>query len=200
MLPKGHLRDQSNLGLKCQARDEAYKRMWIDIYRSKMRYDPFFYQDELGLSDGDVAEINSHYGRMEESEELPIKFVTINLPNYHQGESDRDGSQEAKAALERCLKKVYVGEWHYCFELGKELDHPHYHVIFKSTVKWLAKSRIISEWAEIFKISKNFIHVISTSKAQMPNLKNYISKEQIYQASSSDLIPKKHEKNIFFIE
>lgn len=162
-----------NIVLKCQARDEAYRRMYYDIYRHKMRYDPVGHAQELNLSDQDVGEIKKYYKQQEESE-LPVRFITIGLPKH-----DPTGHQGSKyeQLLQRCLKKCYVGDWHYAFELGSNGTHPHYHVYFTATIKWLAKSRIIDEWSKIFDIPKNFIDVKSTSKDHIPNLEKYISKE-----------------------
>lgn len=181
MIPKTLARDRygNNAVLRHQARDDAYKRMYFDIYRSLMRYDPQESQELLDLSDQDVEFIKLHYKREEESE-LPVKFVTINLPK----EADLD---QAQKCLERCLKKVYVGYWSYAFELGKDSSHPHYHVYFVSTVKWLAKSRIIKEWSKVFSIEPNFVHVKPTSKEQMSNLEGYISKEKIFKKNKNKM-------------
>lgn len=162
--------------LKVSAAEDAYKRMWYDIYRQKMRYDPDACALELDLDSKDLEEIKRYYKREEESE-MPVKFVTINLPPDHDPVADQKN-------LLRCLNKCYVSEWSYAYELGPEQDHPHYHVYFTSTVKWLAKSRIITEWSKIFNIEKNFINVQSTSKNQIPTLENYISKEKIFKDSS----------------
>lgn len=171
MIPKRSRADK--VQLRQQARDDAYKRMWYDIYRHKMRYDV---RDpkvitELDLDDKDVLEIEKYYNQTEQAE-LPVKFVTIGLPLDHDPEV-------SKNCLDRCLKKCYVGEWAYAYELGKDQGHPHYHVYFTQTVKWLAKSRIIDEWSRVFDIEKNFIDVESTSSAQIPNLDKYIKKENI---------------------
>lgn len=140
MIPQGRFSD--NTQLRIQARDKAYEKMWFDIYRHKMRYDPIAHKNQLGLDDLDIREIQKYYKQDEESQ-FPVKFVTINLPSDH----DPDNSL---SCLQRCLKKCYVGQWAYAFELGSNEDHPHYHVYFVSAVKWLAKSRIIQEWSKVF--------------------------------------------------
>lgn len=155
--------------LRQQARDEAYRRMYYEIYRHRMRYDVSASAEELDLNEDDIDNIKKYYKQDEECQ-LPVKFVTINLPQ------DRDVADSQKM-LDRCLKKCYVGEWAYAYELGKAEKHPHYHVYFTSTVKWLAASRIISEWSRIFNITPNFINVKNTSKEQLPNLQKYITKE-----------------------
>lgn len=168
-------RQGNNFQLRIQARDEAYKRMYFDIYRHKMRYDPVAHKDELGLDDSDIKQIQTYYKQTEQSE-LPIKFVTISLP-------DTLADPENKK-LKRCLKKCYVGQHAWAFELGETNSHPHYHVWFKSEVKWLAKSRIISEWSKIFDVDKNYIHVESTSIPHTQTLDDYLKKEGIKYHSS----------------
>lgn len=174
------LRYANNTQLRINARDKAYENMYYNIYKHDMRYDPEGHKDRLGLDDQDIETFQRYYKQNEESE-LPVKFVTINLPQDYFDEGDQ--------LLHRCLKKCYVGDWHYCFELG-EGDHPHYHVYFTSTVKWLAKSRIIAEWSKIFNIGKNFINVKATSKEQIPNLEKYISKEKIFKNSKNKMLDK----------
>lgn len=178
MIPRSMYQDKTRL--KVSAAEDAYKRMWYDIYRQKMRYDVRAVQHELDLDSKDIEEIERYY-KIEEESEMPVKFVTINLPPNWDSSGD-------SSLLQRCLKKCYVGDWHYCFEMGQEDKHPHYHVYFTSTVKWLARSRIVQEWSKIFGIKPGFINVKSTSKEHIPSLENYISKEGILKKS------KKHSK------
>lgn len=178
MLPVTAVREKysNDVQLRLTARNRAYENLYHDIYRHMMRYETDEVAERLDLSESDIK-IFKHFTNMQEEMELPVKFITINLPDDHIPD-------ESIAQLKRCLKKCYVGEWHYAFELGPKGTHPHYHVYFVSTVKWLAKSRIIQEWAHIFGIGKNFVNVLSTSKAQMSNLEGYISKEKIHKHSS----------------
>lgn len=164
--------------LRLTARNRAYENTYHDIYRHMMRYETDEVADFLDLSESDIK-IFKRYTNMQEEMELPVKFVTINLPS--------DWVITDTKLIDRCLKKRYVGEWYYAFELGPSEDHPHYHVIFTSTVKWLAKSRIISEWATIFDVDKNFINVKPTSKKAIPKLLNYIGKEGVTPIKSNKL-------------
>lgn len=168
--------------LRCHAYDEAYKMTWRDIYRHKMRYQARELRQELDLDELDVREFEIYYRQLEDNE-YPIKFITVNLA------TDVD-LEKAKAALDRCLKKCYVEEWSYAFELGSDCTHPHYHVIIRSAVKQLDKSRIIREWAKIFEIEKSYINVKSTSKGvQHRNLSDYQKKEDLVYHTSEEQRP-----------
>lgn len=168
--------------LRCQAYDEAYRMTWRDIYRHKMRYQARELKEELDLDDLDVKEITQYYRQLEDNE-YPIKLITVNLPIN----VDLD---KAKDALYRCLKKCYVEEWAYAFELGESEDHPHYHVIIRSAVKQLDKSRIIREWSKIFEIAPRYINVKSTSGGvQHRNLTSYVQKEDIVYVTSQQERP-----------
>lgn len=161
----------TNHQLKIAARDQAYQRMWYDMYRSMMRRDPEAYADRLGLDPQDIEEIQRYY-KIEEESELSVRFVTINLsPDYDQ--------EKALYNLNRCLKKCYVSDWQYCFEVGHKGQHPHYHVIFVSAIKWLDKGRIIREWSAVFGIDRSFINVKATNKSHISHLEGYITKEGI---------------------
>lgn len=160
-----------NTILRAQARDEAYKRMWIDIYRSKMRYDPERYADELDLDAHDIKNIQWHY-KIDEQSQLPIKYVTISPPN------GTDIKEIEALLMSRIFTKCYVGHWVYVIENGDARHpHPHIHLHFVSKVHWLAKSRIINEWSKVFDLPPGSIHVEPTNTDALPRINNYFGKE-----------------------
>lgn len=173
--------------LKQKARDDAYTRMWYDIYRHKMRYCVEDVAEALDLDDVDIREIKTFY-KQDEASQLPVRFVTINLPD------DYDLDIAVSALKNRILTKCYVGDWAYAFELGGDSGHPHYHVYFISKVKWLAKSRIIQEWSKVFKIDPQYIDVKETNESQIPRIDSYIHKEDIHYESSNTKKSQKMKK------
>lgn len=171
-----------NNHLRNMARDESYKRMWMDIYRHRMRYDAAAVQHEMKLEASDVSAIQQYYGQLEQCE-MPMKFVTVNY---------KDGAfNDYIKLIMKCLTKCYVGEWQLAFEQAEDPHsghiHPHFHIIFKSTVPWLAKSRIIREWSNTLHILPQFIDVKETSEPHKSRILNYMSKEQFQKMNSKDL-------------
>lgn len=173
-------RDSSGVGgtrfyRKQVAQDRAVIWQYEQIYRHKMRYDPRSVQDELELTEEDIQDINSYYKQDEESQ-MTYRAVTVSLSkdDYEQYPDWYD--KRARKASQ----KTYVGLCHYVLEFGDngQGDHPHYHFVFKSEVKWLAKSRIVDEWSNTFKVAPNFIHVKPLNKIGYKEFLSYIHKEK----------------------
>jgi len=171
MIPLSVAKDRfgTDATLRRIARDRAYEQHYVDMYRHLMRYEYEEAQNLLELSDSDVKVFRQFTSRMEETE-YPWRFVTIGLPSAG-GMSSR---------LYRCLKKCYVGEWFFCYEEGKNGKHPHYHVLFKSNVRWLARSRIVDEWSKVFEVAKNFVDVKALHTTHVKRTKTYMKKENLY--------------------
>lgn len=179
-----------NHHLKNDARDEAYKRMWYDIYRHKMRYEIIENQHQLQLDKNDINEIQKYYRQLEDTE-MSVKFVTVNLPQDA-------GLGEYMPLMRRCLKRRFVGQWHLAFERKHDpltdTYHPHFHVIFTQTVKSLQPSRIRAEWSQVLQILPQYVNVRCTAPEQKSNLLEYISKDDFEKLNSEDLASLQYAK------
>lgn len=166
------------------ARDRAIIQVWQDIYRSKMRYQPRRYAQELDLDDDEVREIEDHYSGVD----YPARLVVVNL------DTDYDIAEAKKIAV-RCSSKCYMDEVLVTFETGDIDYHPHYNFLFKSNVEWLADSRLIDEFAGSFKIEKNFVHVEKLPLGDY-NYKcsKYVSKEGLWKLDKRSPQVRKNDK------
>lgn len=158
--------------LKIGAAEKAYQDIFYNMYKHEMRYEPRHYQEKFNLSDADVKEISDFEDKQTESE-LPLRYVVIGLPGT-------EFPENIKELITRCVRKKYVGNHAYSLELADtDSPHPHVNVVFRSTVAWLAKSRIIWEWAHIFNVAHNYIHVESKPESALKELRKYIVKEHL---------------------
>jgi len=157
---------------------DAVKKMHYDIARSKMRrLDP---TDRFinSLPKDFRAEIKQYY-KLEETSSLPLKFITVSLGTDHD-------ELFWQSALNRCLRKCYVGDYWFVLEYGAKTNNPHYHIIIQSTVKTLHDSRIVAEWSKIFNIEKNFIDVKAMPREHLKRSLNYISKQGDVKSSKKN--------------
>lgn len=160
--------------LRQEALYDAYKMCYRDIYRSMMRYGASENAEALGLTPCDVQEFEA-YEHKETEATRACRYVVVSLP--------REGFEEYRAwyhnIARKCSQKIYVGKCWYCLEFGKDENHPHYNFFFYSDVKWLAKSRIINEFASTFQIEKNYVNVKSVSKNAESEIVTYMGKEGV---------------------
>lgn len=164
------------------ARTDAETQELVRIYRNLIRTDP---EEYCRCHDVDpaIASVLMLGQKVENQSQKPWRMVSISLPP-DQYEQYADWYKER---LFRCLRKVYVGAYHASFELGPNLDHPHFHVLFEKDVKELARSRIISEWSKIFQLAKNYIDVKEHADKGIVRKVRYLKKEGIwYHSSYSD--------------
>lgn len=157
------------------AQDRAVIWMYEQIYRHKMRYDPRAIASELDLNEQDIIDIEKYYKQDEESQ-MNFRMVTVSLS----AEAFEEYSEWYAERARRASQRAFVGKCHYTLEWGDngEGTHPHYHFVFETAVKWLAKSRIIDEYSKIFQLDKNFIHVKPITKVGYKECLSYINKEK----------------------
>lgn len=157
--------------LKHDAKCDAIKKVFTEMYRNQMRYEPLKYQSFFGLSDDDVADLKTHYDAVDYSGRL----VVVNLPN------DVDSMAYHKKAI-KASSKVYMSEVLVTFELGENGKHPHYNFLFLKNVEWLAKSRIIANFANTFGIAQNYVNVTELTYGDfMYEVDTYIQKENLWK-------------------
>lgn len=168
--------------LQCEAFDDAYKMMYRDIYRNKMRYEPYEVKDELDLTDEDVEMFSKAYHSETESQ-MPLRYVVVNFPDtpeeYYE-KVDQFMKQAKKAS-----KKTYIGKCLVTLELGKDETHVHYNILFEKNNKWLCKSKIISDFYSTFKsvspeLQKDQIFVKSLGDYAWNNTEKYCKKENLW--------------------
>jgi len=164
-----------NHELRAQARDEAYKRTYIDIFRHEMRYHTKRSAQHLSLDEEDIKKFTQHFQEIDEGE-YPWKLVTLNFSTDHDDPAVRRATD--KLFRKHILKKCYVGKWHYVWENGTQRDkHPHIHLLFKSAAKWLARSRIIGEWSKVMGIEQKYVNVKPKPATAVPNILAYMQKQ-----------------------
>jgi len=156
--------------LNTTAKERAVVYVLEQMYRHQMRYQPKDHQEKFDLPDYIVQELEEHYRDVDKT----CRLVVVNLSQ------DYDLSEAKKIAM-KCSSKCYVDDCLVTFEMGDSGDHPHYNFLFKSSVEWLARSRLIFEFSRSFKIAKNFVKVRELS-LQDYNYKcaDYIKKEGIW--------------------
>jgi len=163
------------------ARTEAEKAELILAYRSFIRTDPEEFCRRFDI-DPSIASILMLRQKVENQSQKPWRMVTISLPY----EDWKQYDEWYKDALFRCLRKIYVGQYHVAFELGPNQDHPHFHVLFEKDVKELARSRIITEWSKIFGVAKNYVDVKEHCEKGIVSKIRYLKKEGIWYHNSYD--------------
>jgi len=165
--------------LKQQARNDAVKNVFYNIYRSQCRYEPKQYKGFFGLSDEDVSLIETY----NQDTEYPLVLLTVNLPlDFFLNKLGTTGMKlnANHATAIKATRKIWIDECLVSFELGKEGDHPHYHYLLTKSREWVAKSRMIDEFAKTFKVEKNFIDVKLYKISQLQKIIKYVKKEEIW--------------------
>lgn len=169
-------RDHFNLTLKVAARDDAYKHMWTQIYKSRMRYEPRVYQESCDLADSDVEEFENFFNKETESR-LPYRYVVVGFPS----DSFEEWEEWYQERTKRISKKKYIGKCWWTFELTNKEgeDHPHVNIFFESEVEWLAKSRIIDEFSKVYEVEKNYVNVDEKPENAKKNILKYMQKDSV---------------------
>lgn len=168
-LPKERTKEH----IKLEAMAEAYKLVYRDMYRSIMRHSPREMAEALGLVDHEVQDLEYWEDRIADSQK-PVKYVVINLPPRAKKEYPK-----YKAIMERVVKKCYVGKYCASYELGKTDNHPHFNLLFESTVQVLETNRIVRELSTMFDIDRNFIDVQHCPRSSWRKMIAYVQKENI---------------------
>lgn len=176
--------------LRQEALHDAYKMVYRDIYRHMMRYEPSEHAEHLGLTEGEVNDFEGFFNKETESSQ-DCRYVVVSLPS--EGfEEHRDWYHKV---AKKCSQKVYVGHCWYALEFGEDENHPHYNFFFYKTVKWLAKSRLINEFASSFQVAKNYVNVKCMSDHAQDEVLKYIGKEGVPIYSNFEGNPKKVKKS-----
>ena len=166
---------------RLQANERAHIRAYENAIYAKLtsgHADSF--AEELGTDSIGVKMLNDHWNRETEGT-LKWCYVVINLDR---SSYERDPDKYIDF-LWRCLKKKYVGQYHASFELGDNMTHPHYNIVFKQTPKILWASKVIHEWSAVFQIAKNFVYCEKKDSTAVGDLLPYIQKEGIWYTSNT---------------
>jgi len=161
--------------LRKEALCEAYKMQYRDMYRHMMRYEASEYREVLQLTQEECDTFEAFENKETESSQ-ECRYVVVNLPRE---EYEQDPQWYLQRAT-KCSHKTYVGRCWYAIEMGENGVHPHVNFFFYKTVKWLARSRIITEFSQSFQVEKNFTKVKSMGKHAVESIKGYISKEGVH--------------------
>lgn len=182
----------STANARRQARFEAKKHVFREIYRHQMRYEPRIHQQEFALTDDDVSLIESHYAGVD----YDGYQVTINT-KYVTVDQWEDFEVSVLKLAKKACTKVYVREPVVSLEvLDKEGNFSHYHLnfLFYKKCEWLAKSRVLQEFYNTFKDHVSDIQKVDVkpfNESDFAVLSNYILKENLWVFSKNEKIKSK---------